>query len=253
MYHFLCVHWTASWCMIHSIKNKCKDRQGVWQGMKESEQDCDRYKDKSHLLHLLNKINLVMSYDKTTISTAKQITCNWSCVCKSQSEEPWQEECLRFRILEHHLSFKGKTGLGCFWLLAGIVWCGQSTTQTWHLLTAWLDGINYKWVAQEETKGRYTIGSDRIGSVWFELNRIESNPSKSIATVSHSRTLAQCTRGGHNSLSPQQFIHREGFRFRFLFRGPTTAIWSRWAGITAATALDFDCACRFSVGEYILR
>lgn len=35
--------------------------------------------DKSHLLRLLNKINLVMSYDKTMISTAKQITCNWSC------------------------------------------------------------------------------------------------------------------------------------------------------------------------------
>lgn len=37
---------------------------------------CKCYKDKSHLLDLLNKINLVMSYDKRTISTAKQITCN---------------------------------------------------------------------------------------------------------------------------------------------------------------------------------
>lgn len=166
--------------MIHSIKNKCQDRRGLL-----CDCACDRYKDKSHLLHLLNKINLVMSYDKTTISTAKQITCNWSCVCKSQAEaeSPWQRGMPAIPNTgatpsSFYSIFYSFLGLVSAAVLDSLVWTINNTNMTF------IDCLAGKYKLQMSRRRRRR--RDPIGS----------NSPEPWLDVTHSRTLAQCTRRG---------------------------------------------------------
>lgn len=96
--------------------------------------------------------------------------------------------------------------------VCSVVWTINNTNMTF------IDCLAGKYKLQMSGPGRGLkppIRSDRIGSdrIGFGGKSECECGLEAGSMVSHSRTLAECTRRTHNSLSPQQFIYR-GPRFQ---------------------------------------